>query len=107
MELLGIVTTTVGGITTIIGSVLVLKSKTLTATVEEQKNLITTLQAGKAEQKDQINKLTDDHTKHTGEIAELRGQVSVLKDVPLQNIASELSTIRTVGEETLNLMKKK
>lgn len=107
MELLGIVTTVVGGVTTIIGSVLVLKSKTLTATVDEQKNLITTLQAGKSEQKDQIAKLTDDHTKHTGEIAELRGQVSVLKDVPLQNIASELSTIRTVGEETLNLMKKK
>lgn len=107
MELLGIVTTVVGGVTTIIGSVLVLKSKTLTATVDEQKNLITTLQASKSEQKEQIQKLNEDHTQHTTEIAELRGQVSVLRDVPLQNIAAELNTIRTVSEETLNIIKKK
>lgn len=107
MELLGIVTTVVGGITTIIGSVLVLKSKTLAATVDEQKNLITTLQASKGEQKEQIEKLSQDHTVHTTEIAELRGQVSVLRDVPLQNIASELNSIRNVGEETLKLIKNK
>ena len=96
-----------GAVTTIIGSALGIRSKTVKDTIATQKELITTLQSAKGEQAHQISKLQDDNTNHTTQIAELRGQVTVLRDIPLQSIAKDLTDIKASSNNILQSINQK
>lgn len=52
-----------------------------------------------------IKQLEDDHKKNQAEISELRGQVTVLKDVPLRDISESHAIMVKTQKEILELIK--
>ena len=52
-----------------------------------------------------IKQLEDDHKKNQAEISELRGQVTVLKDVPLRDISESHAIMVKTQKEILQLIK--
>lgn len=62
------------------GAYLVVRSSTTKATIDNQKDLINTLLISKDEMVDKVTALTRD-------MAEMQGQLNVLKDLPLREIS--------------------
>lgn len=93
LSLIGYIAGAVGFIATIVAAYLVTKSTTTKVTIESQKELISTLMAGKDEQRDQIQQLHDKHAESVLAIGNLQGQIDVLKNIPLKEIAADLHQI--------------
>ena len=107
LALVGYIAGVVGFIATIVAAYLVTKSTTTKVTIESQKELITTLMAGKDEQKDQIAQLHQKHAESVQAIGNLQGQLDILKDIPLKKIASDLTQLskdqKTIAEQTTKI----
>lgn len=93
LSLVGYIAGVVGFIATIVAAYLVTRSTTTKVTIESQKELITTLLAGKDEQKDQILQLHQKHSESVRMIGNLQGQLDILKDIPLKDISADLKII--------------
>lgn len=76
------------------------KSGTTKATIQSQKELIDTL-------KTQVDELRALHIDNEKSIAELRGQVSVYKELPLAEMAKNMKDMATEQKEILKILKAK
>lgn len=107
LALVGYIAGVVGFIATIVAAYLVTKSTTTKVTIESQKELINTLVAGKDEQKEQIAQLHDKHAESVKAIGNLQGQIDVLKNIPLKEIAADLHQLskdqKTIATETTKI----
>lgn len=107
LSLVGYIAGVVGFIATIVAAYLVTRSTTTKVTIESQKELIATLMAGKDEQKDQIAELHDKHAQSVQAIGNLQGQIDVLKNIPLKEIAADLHQIskdqKSIAEQTTKI----
>lgn len=77
-------TLVIGGTLAIIYAVF--KNTTVKATIQSQKELIDTLS-------EQVSQLRQLHIDNEKDIAELRGQVSVYKELPLKELAESMESI--------------
>lgn len=104
LALVGYIAGVVGFIATIVAAYLVTKSTTTKVTIESQKELINTLVAGKDEQRDQIAQLHEKHAESVKAIGNLQGQIDVLKNIPLKEIAADLHQLskdqKVIAEQT-------
>lgn len=107
LSLIGYIAGAVGFIATIVAAYLVTKSTTTRVTIESQKELINTLVAGKDEQKQQIAELHQKHAESVQAIGNLQGQIDVLKNIPLKEIAEDLSQLskdqKKIAEQTTKI----
>lgn len=76
----------------------VFKNSTVRATITSQKELIDTLTA-------QVSELRTLHIQNEKSIAELQGQVSVYKELPLSEIAKSISDMSKSHEAMLKTQK--
>jgi hypothetical protein len=77
----------------------VFKNSTVKQTIASQKEFIETLTG-------QVNELRTLHMSNKEEIAELRGQVSVYKELPLKELAHSMKKISETQEKILTQLKK-
>jgi len=77
----------------------VFKNSTVKATIQSQKELIETLTA-------QVKELRNLHISNEKDIAELRGQVSVYKELPLKELAESMDSIAKTQDKILTQLKK-
>lgn len=75
------------------------KSGTTKATIQTQKELIDTLTA-------QVNQLRALHIDNEKAIAELRGQVSVYKELPLTQLSTSMTEMMKTQKEILKILNK-
>jgi hypothetical protein len=78
----------------------VFKNSTVKATIQSQKELIETLTT-------QVAELRTLHIENEKAISELKGQVSVYKELPLGMIAESIENILITQKQILTLLKKK
>jgi phage I-like protein len=104
---IGYIAGVVGFIATTVAAYLVTKSTTTKVTIESQKELINTLIAGKDEQKDQIAELHNKHAESVKAIGNLQGQIDILKNIPLKEIAADLNQLskdqKIIAQETTKI----
>lgn len=93
LSLIGYIAGALGLAATIAGALVMVRSTASKQTIDSQRELIDTLSKGKQEQKDQILDLQQKHIGSTKAIADLQGQLTVLKNVPLQQIADDMKSI--------------
>lgn len=77
----------------------VFKNSTVKATIASQKDLIETLQG-------QVSELRTLHIQNEKSIAELQGQVSVYKELPLSEIAKSIEGMLNTQKDIIKLLKK-
>ena len=77
----------------------VFKNTTVKATIQSQKELIDTLTA-------QVSELRQLHIANEKSIAELKGQVSVYKELPLKELADSMESITKTQNKILEQLKK-
>lgn len=77
----------------------VFKNSTVKATIQSQKELIETLTA-------QVKELRNLHISNEKDIAELRGQVSVYKELPLNQLAESMDSLAKTQDKILTQLKK-
>lgn len=77
----------------------VFKNSTVKTTIQSQKDLIDTLTA-------QVSELRTLHISNEKSIAELRGQVSVYKELPLKELADSMESIASTQDKILAQLKK-
>ena len=88
-------------ITSVVGIIFaLLKTGTTKATIQSQKELIETLTA-------QVNELRSLHIENEKAISELQGQVSVYKELPLNQLSTSMAEIAKVQKDILRLLKQK
>jgi hypothetical protein len=75
----------------------VFKNSTVKTTIQSQKELIETLTG-------QVNELRTLHIQNEKSISELKGQVSVYKELPLSQIASSIADVAQTQKEILKLI---
>lgn len=63
------------------------------------------MKENKQAQDDAIKRLEDTTTTQTGQIAELNGQVKMLKDIPLTQIAKSLEVVSQTHSDMQNFLK--
>lgn len=102
---IGYISGAMGFVAVITAAVIVAKSTTKNTTISSQKELIDTLMIGKEEQKEQIADLINKHAESTAAIANLQGQVDVLKNIPLKEISSDLRHITNTQRDIVKLLK--
>ncbi len=78
----------------------IFKNGTTKATIASQKELIDTLTV-------QVNQLRTLHIDNEKAISELRGQVSVYKELPLSELSNSMRQLATAQSEILKLIKNK
>lgn len=93
LSLVGYIAGALGLAGSISAAIVMVRSTASKQTIDSQRELIDTLSKGKQEQKDQILDLQQKHISSTKAIAELQGQLTVLKNVPLQQIADDMKSI--------------
>lgn len=76
----------------------VFKNSTVRATITSQKDLIETLTV-------QVNELRKLHKENEKSIQELKGQVSVYKELPLADLAQTMKNMSKQQEATLAMLK--
>lgn len=76
------------------------KSSTTKATIQSQKDLIDTLNT-------QVSQLRTLHTENEKAISELKGQVSVYKELPLSELAASMRDMAKVQAQMLELLRLK
>lgn len=107
LAFIGYIAGAVGFVATIVAAYLITRSTTTKVTIESQKELINTLLAGKDEQKDQIAELHNKHAESVKAIGNLQGQIDVLKNIPLKEIAADLHQLskdqKTIAQETTKI----
>lgn len=77
-----------------------LKTGTTKATIQSQKELIETLTI-------QVNELRNLHIENEKAISELQGQVSVYKEIPLNQLSASMAEIAKAQKDILRLLKQK
>ena len=88
-------------ITSVVGIIFaLLKTGTTKATIQSQKELIETLTA-------QVNELRNLHIENEKAISELQGQVSVYKELPLNQLSTAMAEIAKTQKDILRLLKQK
>ncbi len=88
-------------ITSVVGIIFaLLKTGTTKATIQSQKELIETLTA-------QVNELRNLHIENEKAISELQGQVSVYKELPLNQLSTSMAEIAKAQKDILRLLKQK
>lgn len=88
-------------ITSVVGIIFaLLKTGTTKATIQSQKELIETLTA-------QVNELRNLHMENEKAISELQGQVSVYKELPLNQLSTSMAEIAKAQKDILRLLKQK
>lgn len=88
-------------ITSVVGIIFaLLKTGTTKATIQSQKELIETLTA-------QVNELRNLHIENGKAISELQGQVSVYKELPLNQLSTSMAEIAKAQKDILRLLKQK
>lgn len=88
-------------ITSVVGIIFaLLKTGTTKATIQSQKELIETLTT-------QINELRNLHIENEKAISELQGQVSVYKELPLNQLSTSMAEIVKAQKDILRLLKQK
>ncbi len=88
-------------ITSVVGIIFaLLKTGTTKATIQSQKELIETLTA-------QVNELRNLHIENEKAISELQGQVSVYKELPLNQLSTSMAEIAKTQKDILRLLKQK
>jgi len=88
-------------ITSVVGIIFaLLKTGTTKATIQSQKELIETLTA-------QVNELRNLHIENEKAISELHGQVSVYKELPLNQLSTSMAEIAKAQKDILRLLKQK
>lgn len=88
-------------ITSVVGIIFaLLKTGTTKATIQSQKELIETLTA-------QVNELRSLHIENEKAISELQGQVSVYKELPLNQLSTSMAEIAKTQKDILRLLKQK
>lgn len=105
LVVIGYISGAMGFVAVITAAVIVAKSTTKNTTISSQKELIDTLMIGKEEQKEQIADLINKHAESTAAIANLQGQVDVLKNIPLKEISSDLRHITNTQRDIVKLLK--
>lgn len=105
MEIFSFLGSAFGVVTLIAGSILIIKARANTTTIESQKELINTLMIVKDEQKEQIKDLNEKHLESTKAIANLQGQLDSMKNIPLKEIAEDMKTIATTQRDIIELLK--
>lgn len=103
--MVGYVAGAMGFVAFMVSAFIVAKSATKDTTINSQKELIDTLMAAKEEQKEQINDLIQKHTESTAAIANLQGQVDVLKNIPLKEISTDMREIAHTQREIVKMLK--
>lgn len=101
MEALAIIGYIAGGfglISVVAASVVIVKSTTAKTTIAQQNELIVVLTQSKNEQKEQIGVLQGQHAEAMKAIANMQGQIDILKNIPLVNIDTTLKAIATFNE---------
>lgn len=90
----------------LVGAYVVIRSTSTKQTISSQKELIDTLRTKGEVQQEEIKGLKEkqesQHLASTQAIAELRGQVNTLRDIPLKEIAGDIATIRETQHEIIN-----
>ena len=88
-------------ITSVVGIIFaLLKTGTTKATIQSQKELIETLTT-------QVNELRNLHIENEKAISELQGQVSVYKELPLNQLSISMAEIAKTQKDILRLLKQK
>lgn len=88
-------------ITSVVGIIFaLLKTGTTKATIQSQKELIETLTT-------QVNELRNLHIENEKAISELQGQVSVYKELPLNQLSTSMAEIAKTQKDILRLLKQK
>lgn len=88
-------------ITSVVGIIFaLLKTGTTKATIQSQKELIETLTT-------QVNELRNLHIENEKAISELQGQVSVYKELPLNQLSTSMAEIAEAQKDILRLLKQK
>lgn len=88
-------------ITSVVGIIFaLLKTGTTKATIQSQKELIETLTT-------QVNELRNLHIENEKAISELQGQVSVYKELPLNQLSISMTEIAKAQKDILRLLKQK
>lgn len=77
----------------------VFKNSTVRTTISSQKELIETLTI-------QVNELRTLHEQNEKSIAELRGQVSLYKELPLANLAQNMKKMQQTQKDILIMLDK-
>lgn len=93
LSLVGYIAGALGLAGSISAAVVMVRSTASKQTIDSQRELIDALLKGKEEQKDQIFDLQQKHIGSIKAIADLQGQLTVLKNVPLQQIADDMKSI--------------
>lgn len=93
LALIGYIAGALGFVATMAAAVVIVRATASKTTIESQKELITTLLAGKEEQKDQIADLHAKHVESIKMIGNLQGQIDVLKNIPLKEISDDLKKL--------------
>lgn len=93
LAVIGYIAGAFGLVSIIASSVVIVKATTSKTTIVQQNELINVLTQGKAEQKEQITTLQSQHAEAMRAIANMQGQIDVLKNIPLVNIDSTLKEI--------------
>ncbi len=94
-----------------VGAYLVIRSTTVKSNLKEQAALIETLMKGKTLSNEAIKSLEDRAGESDKKVANLSGQVDVLKNIPLKEIAAaqiataaEMKTLSTTQRAILELL---
>lgn len=93
LALIGYIAGGFGIIAVVSSAIVVSRSAVVRQTVEGQTELIDTLKNIRAEQKIEIDNLNAKHNESSKAIANMQGQIDVLKNIPLKDIAKDLSSI--------------
>lgn len=93
LALIGYIAGIFGLVAVVSSAFVVSRSAVIKQTVEGQTELIDTLKNIREEQKIEIEKLNNKHNESSKAIANMQGQIDVLKNIPLKDIAKDLSSI--------------
>lgn len=95
LSLVGYIAGALGLAGSVSAAIVMVRSTASKQTIDSQRELIDALLKGKEEQKEQIIDLQQKHLGSTKAIADLQGQLNVLKNIPLQQISDDLKAVAT------------
>ena len=105
LPIIGYIAGIFGLIAVVVAGYIVARSTATKTTIDNQKELITTLLQGKDELKDEVRILQEKDREKGTAISTLQGQVEILRNIPLKDISTDMKSISDTQLEILKILK--